>query len=354
MAMAALFITGASSAIGRGLLERWRGEREVLVLTRRHDPPAWCTNVPGDLTRPGLGLSRSDRAAICSRVTEIVHCAAVTEFTAPRELADAVNVGGTLNLLALARLCPKLERIGVLSTAYVAGRRRGRIRESELDHRAGFVNTYERSKYRMELKLRQAMRSLPIAVYRLSTVAGNSRTGRVDQFNALHRALRFYYNGLVPMLPGVEDSAIDLISSDFACDAVAHLFARRFVPRRTYHITAPQRDLIPLPEFLELTSQLFEEFDRRWKTRVVANPPIVPLATFRLLERSVEKAGNPILRQVVRATSAFVPQLCYNKRFDDANTRQGVRGAGIERPALRDFYPAIVRYCLRTGWGTKQ
>ena len=59
--MAALFITGASSAIGRGLLDRWRGEREVLALTRRHDPPPWCTSVPGDLTRPGLGLSRSNK-----------------------------------------------------------------------------------------------------------------------------------------------------------------------------------------------------------------------------------------------------------------------------------------------------
>ncbi|MBZ5619988.1 MAG: SDR family oxidoreductase [Acidobacteriia bacterium] len=351
--MGTLLITGASGTIGRGLADRWRFDRDILALHHRNHPPAYCGRVQGDVTQPKLGLGREDHAALSSRVTEILHCAALTEFTASREQAERVNVLGTLNVLAFGRDCRKLERIGVLSTAYVAGRRRGLILERELEHRAGFVNVYEQSKYRMEQKLRQAMKGLPIAVYRLSTVAASARNGRVERYHALDRALRLFYNGLVPMLPGWETSAIDLISSDYAVDAIAHLFSRRFQAGKTYHIVAPETDLIPLPEFLNLTADLFARFDRRWKSRVVAQPPIVPLETFRLLERSVERAGNPILRQVVRTTGAFVPQLCYDKRFDSSNMRRGIRGAGIEPRPLRDFYPAFIRHCLRTRWGAE-
>lgn len=351
--MATLLVTGASGMIGRGLLDLWRRDWEILALTHKSPPPACSGRIQGDVTQPRLGLGREKYASLSSRVNAILHCAALTEFTAAREEAENVNVRGTLNVLEFARDCRKLERIGVLSTAYVAGRRRGPILERELEHRAGFVNVYEASKYHMEKKLRQAMKELPIAVYRLSTVAGNARTGRVEQFNALHRALRLFYNGLVPMLPGVETSKIDLISSDYAIDAIAHLFVRGFRAGQTYHIVAQESDLISLPEFVDLTAELFARFDRRWKSRAVANPPIVPLETFRLLEQSVARAGNPVLRQVVRATGAFVPQLCYDKRFDNANTRQAVRGTGIAPPALRDFYPAVIRHCLRTRWGAE-
>jgi nucleoside-diphosphate-sugar epimerase len=352
--MAAMLITGASGMIGRGLLDRWRREYETVALTHKSPPPAGSEAVRGDVTQPRLGLGRKSYDSLSRRVDAILHCAALTEFAAKREDAENVNVRGTLNVLAFARDCPNLRRIGVLSTAYVAGRRRGLILERELEHRAGFVNVYEASKYRMEKKLRQAMQELPIAVYRLSTVAGSARTGKVEQFNALHRALRLFYNGLVPMLPGVENSQLDLISSDYAIDVISQLFVRGFSAGQTYHIVAQERDLVPLPEFVELTAELFARFDRRWKSRAVVNPPIVPLATFRLLEQSVEQAGNPILRQVVRATAAFAPQLCYDKRFDGANTHQAVRGAGIATPALRDFYPAIIRHCLQTRWGGEQ
>jgi nucleoside-diphosphate-sugar epimerase len=351
--MATLLVTGASGLIGRGLVDLWRSDFDVVALAHKGVPPACSWKVQGDVIQRRLGLSKENYARLSGRVNGILHCAALTEFAAAREDAENVNVRGTLNVLEFARDCPRLERIGVLSTAYVAGRRQGVILESELDHRAGFVNVYEASKYQMEKKLRQAMKKLPIAVYRLSTVAGNARTGKVEQFNALHRALRLFYNGLVPMLPGVETSRIDLISSDYAIDVISHLFIRGFRAGQTYHIAAQESDLISLTEFVDLTAELFARFDRRWKSRAVANPPIVPLGTFHLLEQSVARAGNAVLRQVIHATGAFAPQLCYDKRFDDANTQQALLGTRIVPTALRDFYPAIIRHCLRSRWGAE-
>lgn len=353
-----VFLTGASGLLGGALARRLVRERvKVCALLHEHRP-CWAARRPdavhfvsGDLARPRLGLAEGLYRELAGRVTEILHCAARTEFSLPRPEAERANVLGTRNLIAFAHDCRHLERLGVLSTVYVAGRRTGVILEGDLAHRAGFVNTYEQSKYRMEQFLRRCRDRLPIAVYRLSTVIGSARTGRVEQFNAVHHALRLYYRGLVPMVPGAEETPVDLISSEYAADALFHLFARRFRPGTTYHIVAGEDNSPPLGQFLESTAGLFDRFDPRWGSRAVASPPIVPVETFRLLEESVRKTGNTVLSQIVRVMSAFAPQLGFPKRFDRRNTVTGLRGTGIRPRPLGTYYPRIIRWCLNTRWG---
>ena len=47
----------------------------------------------------------------------------------PAACAEAVNVGGTAEVLRLAQACVRLRRFAHISTAYVAGTRTGRILE---------------------------------------------------------------------------------------------------------------------------------------------------------------------------------------------------------------------------------
>ena len=327
-----LLLTGASGPLGQALLE-WLPQ-PVVALQHRSKASGTAT-IRGDLTDPRW-LPRE-----CGQITAILHCAALTEFTAPVADLRRVNVEGTRNLLRVARVCPRLERIGVLSTAYVAGRRTGQILESDLEHNCGFVNPYERSKYEMERLLRRAMASLPIAVYRLSTVA--------DRPAALHDALRLYYRALVPMVPGVAGSVVDLISARYAAQSVARLFTNAFDAGKTYHIVAPRADRIALQRFLEITAGLFGEYSPRWRSGALSPPPVVPLKTFEKLERSARLAGNPVLRQVLHATGAFLPQLCYPKDFDTRNVERGLRGSGIRPRPLLEYYPEIVRDCVSRG-----
>lgn len=352
-----LLITGTSGQVGGALVERFLRKRlTICALAHRQAPSRVADNVKicfGDITRPGLGLSASVYRALTSQVTEILHCAARTEFSISRAEADLVNVSGARNMVAFARDCRKLRKVGVLSTVYVAGQRKGTILEEDLDHRAGFVNAYERSKYRMEKYLRGQRKRLPIAVYRLSTIIGDARTGRVAHWNAFHQALRLYHRGLIPMVPGGKRSSIDLISLDFATDAVFYLFHNRFQAGKTYHIVAGKENSFGLKEFLEATAGLFARFDERWISRAVSIPPVVSLGTFRLLESSVRRTGNSILGHIVGMISAFVPQLCYPKRFDDRNAVKGLAGSGIQARPLREYYPKIIRYCLAASWGSR-
>src|SRR5699024_11896413 len=47
----------------------------------------------GDVTREGLGLSAED-AALAEAADTVVHAAATTDFAAPQEVYDTLNVGG--------------------------------------------------------------------------------------------------------------------------------------------------------------------------------------------------------------------------------------------------------------------
>ena len=103
--------------------------------------------VGGDVQQPRLALSEPDGRALAECVTDIVNSSAAIDFALPLDAARAVNYQGTVNLAEFARACPNLRAFAHVSTAHVAGRRSGLIAEDELEHSAGFVNSYEQSKY---------------------------------------------------------------------------------------------------------------------------------------------------------------------------------------------------------------
>ena len=352
-------VTGGTGTLGRELVRRLAaaGDATIVVLTR--DPsraasmlPPRVTTVAGDV-RAGatLGLHASDSTTLRRSVTSIVHCAAETTFNRPLAEARAVNVGGTESVLAFARGCSRLHQLAAFSTVYVAGCAMGCFGEDDIGGAAGFVNSYEQSKAEMEEVVRASMASLPIAMYRLSTIIGDSRSGEVTGFNAVHHALRLLYQGLAPMVPGNERAPVDLISVDYAADAAYHLFARAFSPGATYHLCSGATRSATLGALLDATMVAFERYRPAWRKRSIARPAIVELATYELFVKSVEEAGNQVLLQATRAVQAFAYQLAYPKAFDTRKATEVLGPAGIEPLPVLDYYERIVRWCIESNWG---
>ena len=253
-----IFLTGATGLLGGEILRSVlvaEPSASVIVLVRgdpaRYDnliddtlraefasrvEPVW-----GDLEKPGLGLDGRTRAAITERMTHVIHAAASIDFAMPYAAAHAVNYDGTARVYDLAREARHLQAFAHVSTAYVAGRRTGVVTEDELEHDAGFVNAYERSKYESEQFLRARMGELPIAVYRTVTMIGNSREGVVRQFNYFHHSLRFLYHGLVPVIPADPSMRVDVIPADWAAEVVRFLTLAQFSSRARPTICVPDR-----------------------------------------------------------------------------------------------------------------
>src|SRR5690242_16899905 len=86
------------------------------------------TAIAGDLTTPRLGLGERWEQ-LAQRVGAIIHGAASVAFDLSLEESRHINVDGTRQMLELARACPALRRFTYVSTAYVAGDRRGTVYE---------------------------------------------------------------------------------------------------------------------------------------------------------------------------------------------------------------------------------
>ena len=90
--------------------------------------------IAGDLTAPRLGLGeRHDE--IAAGVGTVIHSAASVAFDLPIEEARAINVEGTRRVLDFAGAVPDLQRVAYVSTAYVAGDRRGTVYEDDRETR---------------------------------------------------------------------------------------------------------------------------------------------------------------------------------------------------------------------------
>ena len=354
-----ILVTGGTGTLGRELVRRLAtaAHATVVVLTRDQARaatvlPRAVTTLVGDV-RAGerLGLSESDWGTLRTSVTDIVHCAAETTFNRPLDEARSTNVGGTESVLAFSRDCPRLERVAAFSTVYVAGRVTGCFGEDDIGGTAGFVNSYEQSKAEMEEVVRASATSLPIALYRLSTIVGDSRSGEVTGFNAVHHALRLLYQGLAPMVPGNERAPVDLIPVDFAADAAHHLFERAFAAGMTYHVCSGATRSSTLGGLLDATMTAFERYRPAWRKRSIARPAIVELGTYELFAKSVEEAGNQVLLQATRAVQAFAYQLAYPKIFDARRASAELAPHGIEPPPVLEYYERIVRWCIESIWG---
>ena len=138
----------------------------------------------GDITAPNLGLSQTDLDRALAETTIVFHLAAIYDLAVARDLALRVNVTGTRNVNDFARRARKLRHYHYVSTCYVAGKRTGRILETELAHTAGFRNYYEETKYLAELEVQALQSELPVTIHRPSVVCGDSRTGEARSTTA--------------------------------------------------------------------------------------------------------------------------------------------------------------------------
>lgn len=353
-----ILVTGATGLLGRSVLQRLlAGDAglQAIVLVRDTDRWARGTGVPafadritvveGDLRSPGLGLTSEARALVRCRVTAVVHLAADTSFSNPLAAARAVNTIGTAHLLALANECDSLVRIAYVSTAFVAGRRTGVIAEGLASPVSGWVNAYEQSKHEAEQLVCRA--SSEWAILRPSTVVCDDREGTVSQVNAVHRALRLYRAGLVAMMPGVDQSTLDVVTTDYVAGAIAKLALRDDAAGKVVHLCAG-RGALPLGDLLDLTYAYWAR-DPEWRRRGIARPPLVDLPTYALFERSIEQVGDASIKRLTRSLSHFVPQLALPKVFD-TTTASALLGA--DAPPVRDFWLPMLHQLFPTGQPT--
>jgi len=368
-----LFITGGTGMIGKNLLPIFLKETNFIIFLLVHNKgKAEYTSdllknffnispdgekldrfkiVEGDITKQNLGLSNKKYEELLMETNYIIHAGATTKFDLPIDDAREINVTGTKNMLKFGSLCSDLKQFAFLSTAYVAGKQTGLIQENELFNDAGFVNSYEQSKYEAEKEVFSFSKKIPTTIYRLSTVLGDSNTGEVNHFTAPHQALRIMYLGLASMLPGSKDYKIDFISSDYTARTIFKLFCNKFIPSTVYHIVSGNEKSYSLKDLIDKTYLLFAKYDPDWSLKKYPKPVITSSENFDLFLESAEQTNNPLLFSVLKAMRHFAHQLSYPKEFDIMHLTEVVPEYSEGLPDIHNYYEKVVSYCLKTKWG---
>lgn len=281
----------------------------------------------------GLGLDPPSRERIAAEVREVFHLAAVYDLEVGEARADRVNRRGTENVLDLASACPELRRFHHMSTCYVSGRRRGTVRESELDVGQSFHNPYERSKMEAERAVRRRMdRGLPATIYRPSIVVGDHDTGYTQKYDGPYHVVRWILGrrrwAPVPVPPGSEGATVNVVPRDFVTRAVVRLSRDPAAVGETVHLADPEPPGV-------------REFARRIADaagRTMLPVPVPP----RLLEAALRRV--PGLRTRVGIPPALVDYFDHAADYDTSNARRLLGEAGIAPPRFGGYVERIVAF----------
>jgi thioester reductase-like protein len=353
-----ILLTGATGFVGMAVLARLLAAgHEVHCLVRATDdddaearlrailnrvqaPSTGRTvAVAGDLTAPRLGLGdRHDELA--ARVGSIIHSAASVAFDLPIDEARAINVEGTQRVLDFAAAVPDLQRMTYVSTAYVAGNRRGTVYEDDREP-SRFRNSYERSKHEAEAVVRAA--DVPWTIVRPSIVVGETTTGWTASFNVLYAPLRAFSAGAYPLIPARRRAPVDIVPVDYVADAVAALAEHPEADRGTFHLTASSR-ASSVGEIMELTTG---RIDRR--------PPrlVSPRIYQRFVHPLVLRRAAPSTRRLLERSEVYFPYFAMRVRFDDARARALLDPMGITPAPLSSYFERIIEFAHAARWGRR-
>lgn len=286
-----------------------------------------------------------------SKVTHIIHCAAVIRFNVESDLADTVNREGTRKLLDFSRQCPNLQRFVQLSTLYASGLVTGNIDEVFYEKTGPFANHYERSKCEAEHLIQEEYNDLPWQILRLATVIADNDSGEVSQYNVFHNTMHLLFHGLISLVPGKGDILLYFVTGDFSAQAIFDIIKSDYQPHSIYHIGHREEESITLQALLD---RCFDVFSQQvvFQKRNILKPLLTDLETFKLLSEGLTGLSASIVSEAVNSIQPFAPQLFIHKSFDNSNLVQTL--PNYQAPNMMQLTENVVQHLIDTKWGRNQ
>lgn len=291
----------------------------------------------GDAAAMDLGLSGAEFRELAREVGRIHHMAHVSYLGVEPATAEALNVHGAAEIIELGRSASALRCLIFHSTAAVSGNRRGLVREDDLDPRHGFRSMIDETRMRGELIARRAMRDLPIAVVRPTTLVGDSGTGEMGRFDGPYLLVLLILAAPAEVaipLPAKGDAPLNIVPVDFVVRAAHAIGLDPRAVGRTFHLADPR------PLSARRVFDLVARAGGRRSTRgyIPSN-----------LAKAVLRA--PGIERFVRSPRVFIEQLALQVRYDTQNADEILAGTGIGCPpfdAYVDQLVAVVQERLRS------
>jgi nucleoside-diphosphate-sugar epimerase len=172
-ALARYFVTGATGFIGGELTKQLIGRGHRVVALVRSTEKASLLKALGVALCAGDITDRESLRAPMQGVDGVFHVAAWYKIGVTEPAAEAINVGGTRNVLEIARDLA-IPRVVYTSTVGVFGDTRGQVVDETHYARGPFLTEYDRTKWmaHYEVALPMARAGLPLVIVMPGLVYG--------------------------------------------------------------------------------------------------------------------------------------------------------------------------------------
>ncbi|MEX1142664.1 MAG: SDR family oxidoreductase [Thermoleophilaceae bacterium] len=358
------FVTGATGFIGRHLVaelleregtiyvlvrEGSRGKLDALV-RRLGAEEGRIVAVPGDLSRPRLGVADDGPLPADARIDHFFHLAAVYDIEADEETARQANVEGTRHAIELAG-SRAVGRFHHVSSIAVAGNYRGIFQEDMLEEGQKLPHHYHRTKYESELMVRRDVEAKTL-VYRPGMVVGHSETGEMDKVDGpyylfgLLKKLRGALPAWFP-LAGPEGGKVTIVPVDFvarAIDHIAHL-TDDDLPGDTFHLVDPEPMTVGEATNTFAKAAHAPQLAMRIDENLTGAVP-APVRAGIMALPTVKKIRNQIYGDLGIPPAAMEVR-DFRCTFDARDAQRALRGTGIAVPPLHTYAGRLWDYWER-------
>jgi NAD(P)-dependent dehydrogenase (short-subunit alcohol dehydrogenase family) len=348
------FITGATGFIGKRLVRRLLERKGAVVhflirekSAKRADElleywgvdKARAVPVHGDLTLPGLGITKAEQSKLAhKKIAHFFHLAAVYDLKADEESQRVANIDGTRNVVLFANELGA-GRFHHVSSIAAAGLYEGVFREDMFEEAENLDHPYFSTKHESEKIVRQDCQ-IPWRVYRPGIVVGDSTTGEMDKIDGPYYFFKLIQRTrqlLPPWIPaiGLEGGRINLVPVDFVVAALDHIAHKKGLDGKCFHLVDPE------PKRVGEVLNLFAKAGHAPSMSLYVNA-----ALFGFVPNSIKK-GLMALTPVRRIRAAIMKDLGlpediltfvnYPTRFDAREAQAALKGTGIALPPLESY-----------------
>lgn len=288
--------------------------------------------VPGDVTKPGLGIEDAAYRDVASRCDAIFHSAAKVNFLTPYKWLRKPMIAATNEILTFAQDSrAPLHHVSTLGVFAPLQELRVRGERDDTGEPGDIRLGYAKSKWVAEQMLwKAARRGVPVTVHRPAQVWGDSRTGACQRNDFVWRFLAGSLHAGV--FPRRFRLAMNLVTVDYVAGSMVEISRNPDAINGVFHQVGPE--MVDAPRMLELI-----------RGAGYAPQEVSIVKWLRKISEDITNPMYPLLSTMMIMDEEDLSE------FSDEFTRTFLDGTGISSPRIdQDIVDRQVDYFVGTGF----